>query len=121
MRTSLVVVDDDPGFRNRARLLLEADGFDVVGEAGNAAQAHDLVRRLHPQAVLVDVGLPGVDGLTLAARLREADGSSRVVVMSGRDASVYGPRIDGCGAIGFLAKIDLTAESLRALLEGAHA
>jgi DNA-binding NarL/FixJ family response regulator len=126
MRTSLVVVDDDPGFRARARMLLEAGGFDVVGEAGDAAQAHELVRTLHPQAVLVDVGLPDVDGLTLAtqlhgAQLHGAVGPHRVVVMSGRDASDYGPRVDDCGAVGFLAKIDLTAESLRELLDGSHA
>jgi DNA-binding NarL/FixJ family response regulator len=121
MRTSLVVVDDDPGFRGRARMLLEAGGFDVIGEAGDGAEARILIQRLQPKAVLVDVGLPDVDGLVLAAQLREVDGAPIVVVMSGREARDYGPRIDRCGAVGFIAKIDLTPEALRAMLEGANA
>jgi DNA-binding NarL/FixJ family response regulator len=116
MTISLVVVDDDPGFRSRARMLLVAGGFDVVGEAADGAEAHALVARLRPRAVLVDVGLPDTDGLTLTTQLRTSVAAPAVVVMSGRDAGDFGPRVARCGALGFIAKMDLTAEALHAML-----
>lgn len=58
MRTTVVVVDDGGGFRGRARVLLDANGVDVVGEAADGRQAREILRRLHPQVVLMDVGLP---------------------------------------------------------------
>jgi DNA-binding NarL/FixJ family response regulator len=116
MTISLVVVDDDPGFRRRARMLLAAGGFEVVGEAGDGAEAHEVVARLRPRAVLVDVGLPDTDGLTLTAQLCASAAAPAVVVMSGRDASDYGPRVQRSGALGFIAKVDLSAESLHAAL-----
>jgi DNA-binding NarL/FixJ family response regulator len=120
MTISLVVVDDDPGFRSLARALLAAGGFEVVGEAGDAAEAVALVARLRPQAVLVDVGLPDTDGLTLSAHLRASDPSPDVVVMSGREAVDYGPRVERSGALGFITKLDLTAETLHELLDRAR-
>jgi DNA-binding NarL/FixJ family response regulator len=120
MTISLVVVDDDPGFRSLARTLLAAGGFEVVGEAGDAAEAVALVARLRPQAVLVDVGLPDTDGLTLTAHLRTSDPSPDVVVMSGREAVDYGPRVERSGALGFITKLDLTAETLHELLDRAR-
>jgi DNA-binding NarL/FixJ family response regulator len=119
MTISLVVVDDDPGFRGRARMLLAAGGFDVLGEAGDGAEARAVVARLRPRAVLVDVGLPDVDGLTLTAQLRASDAAPAVVVMSGRDAVEYGSRVERSGALGFIAKVDLSAETLHALLSQA--
>jgi DNA-binding NarL/FixJ family response regulator len=114
------VVDDDPGFRGQVRTLLAAGGFEVVGEAGDAAEARALVARLRPQAVLVDVGLPDTDGLTLTAHLRASVPAPEVVVMSGRDAVDYGPRVERSGALGFITKIDLSAETLHELLDRAR-
>jgi DNA-binding NarL/FixJ family response regulator len=119
MTISLVVVDDDPGFRRRARMLLAAGGFDVVGEAGDGAEARAIVARLRPRAVLVDVGLPDTDGLTLTAQLRASVAAPVVVVMSGREAVDYGPRVGSSGAAGFIAKVDLTAEALHVMLDQA--
>jgi FixJ family two-component response regulator len=64
----------------------------------------------------VDVGLPDTDGLTLTAQLRAFVAAPAIVVMSGRDAVDYGPRVGRSGAVGFIAKVDLTAETLHALL-----
>jgi DNA-binding NarL/FixJ family response regulator len=115
--TTLVVVDDDAGFRRRVRDLLAAGGFRVVGEAGDGATARDVVDRLRPEVALVDVGLPDADGLDLARQLREHLAPLRVVAMSGRDASDFGARIAASGATGFIHKADLSATGLRALLE----
>jgi DNA-binding NarL/FixJ family response regulator len=65
----VLIVDDHDGFRSSARALLEAEGFDVVGEAGDAASALAAAARLRPEVVLLDIQLPGIDGFEVAARL----------------------------------------------------
>ena len=62
MAKTVLVVDDHAGFRSRARLLLEADGYEVVGEAADGTSALAASRRLHPEVVLLDVQLPDLDG-----------------------------------------------------------
>lgn len=114
--TTLVIVDDDAGFRRRARTMLEAGGFDVVGEAGGAAEADRLVSLLQPQAVVVDVQLPDGDGFDVAERLVARARHPQVVLMSGRARADYGARVDTCGARGFIDKLDLTAAAVRSLL-----
>ena len=66
---TILIVDDHAGFRAGARALLEADGFDVLGEAADGESAVKQVRRLRPQVVLLDVQLPGLDGFAVAERL----------------------------------------------------
>ena len=65
----VLIVDDHPSFRASARVLLEAEGFDVVGEAADGAQAITEAGRLRPEVVLLDVQLPDIDGFDVAARL----------------------------------------------------
>ena len=113
MATSILIVDDHPSFRAAARMLLESEGFVVVGEAGDGATAISEARRLTPDAVLLDVNLPDTDGFTVAAQL--APGPA-IVLTSSRDAVEFGPLVDRSGARGFLAKADLSGAGLRELL-----
>jgi len=69
MRTTVLIVDDHLSFRATARALLEAEGFEVVGEAADGAAALELVAQVHPEVVLLDVQLPDLDGFEVAARL----------------------------------------------------
>ena len=69
MSRTVLVVDDHAGFRARARLLLEAEGYEVVGEAADGETALAEARRLRPEVVLLDVQLPDLDGFDVAARL----------------------------------------------------
>ena len=69
MAWSVLIVDDHAGFRSSARALLEADGFDVLGEAADGESAVEQARRLRPQVVLLDVQLPGMDGFAVAESL----------------------------------------------------
>lgn len=117
MPDRVLIVDDHVDFRRVARLLLEQTGHVVVGEAGTAAEALSKARRLRPDVVLLDIQLPDLDGLDVAASLTSHKRRPAVVLVSTREARDYGARLDGCGAVGFIAKADLTAESLRALLE----
>ena len=117
MPRDVVIVDDHSGFREQARQLLERIGYRVVGEACNGLQALAEVRRLRPDAVLLDIQLPDIDGITVAASLTSAPPVPAVVLVSARDPADYGPRLNSCGAVGFIAKTDLSADSLLALLE----
>jgi DNA-binding NarL/FixJ family response regulator len=116
MARTVLVVDDHADFRASARSLLEAEGFDVVGAVADGAQALEAAQRLHPSVVLLDIRLPDVDGLTVAERLAGLAHPPDVVLVSSRDASVYGARLRKASARGFLAKSDLSGSALRRLL-----
>jgi DNA-binding NarL/FixJ family response regulator len=112
----VLVVDDHAEFLASARALLEADGFEVIGEAASGAEAITAVSRLHPAIVLLDIRLPDLDGFAVAQRLAESAEPPEVVLVSSRDAAVYGRRLALAPIRGFLAKSDLTGDALRRLL-----
>jgi DNA-binding NarL/FixJ family response regulator len=113
---TVLIVDDHAEFRASAAELLEAEGFDVVGVAADAAGAVELASSLRPQIVLLDVQLPDRDGFAVAAWLAQAEQPPQVVLISGRDAAAYGRRVAGAPVCGFIAKRDLTGASLAALV-----
>jgi DNA-binding NarL/FixJ family response regulator len=116
VHVSVLVVDDDPRFRGLAARMLTAQDMTVVGEAATVREAFETVAALRPDAVLVDVGLPDGDGLTLARQLAELPWSPRIVVTSSdRDATTNEAALDA-GCVGFVAKDDLPDAGLTRLL-----
>jgi DNA-binding NarL/FixJ family response regulator len=116
MPQTVLIVDDHAGFRHAARALLEADGFDVIGESATGGEGLEAVLRLRPDLVLLDVGLPDLDGITVAGRLTSvAGGGPAVVLTSSRDVFDYAPDFERCGARGFIAKAELSGAALAAL------
>ncbi|MFF4353048.1 response regulator transcription factor [Streptomyces sp. NPDC001530] len=109
-------MDDHAGFRTFARALLEAEGFDVVGEAADGASAVFAAERLDPEIVLLDIVLPDLDGFEVCARLTER-GRERpaVVLTSSRDATSYADRLNRSAARGFIPKDRLSGTALLAL------
>lgn len=118
MATTVLIVDDHPSFRATARLLLEVEGYDVVGEAKDGEEAVRQAQALNPDLVLLDVNLPDIDGFAVASRITEADGGSvpAVILTSSRDPSDFGSQVASSGARGFIPKADLSGDSLAALL-----
>ena len=116
MPLTVLIVDDHPSFRALARTVLQAEGFDVVGEAVDGASALTEAERLRPELVLLDAQLPDTDGFAVAAELtRDGDGPA-VVLTSSRDAADFGPLIAESGALGFVPKAELSAAALAAFL-----
>ena len=112
---TVLIVDDHAGFRSFARALLEAEGFDVVGEAADGASAIAAARALSPELVLLDVALPDMDGFAVCDALLE-DGTGPVVVLtSSRDVASYRRRLERSQAQGFIAKSELSGRALAAL------
>jgi DNA-binding NarL/FixJ family response regulator len=113
---TVLIVDDHDSFRSTARRLLEAEGFDVIGEAENGESAVKAVARLHPDVVLLDVQLPDMDGFEVAGRLGVNGHRPAIVLTSSRDASEFGDLVEQCGAQGFVPKDELSGVRLSALL-----
>lgn len=97
-------------------MLLEFEGYVVVGEAPDGAAAVRQAADLRPDIVLLDVNLPDVDGFEVAARLIALDAPPAVVLVSSRDASEYGSLVDSSGARGFIAKADLSGAAIEEVL-----
>ena len=112
----VLVVDDHAGFRSCASELLQAEGFDVVGEAEDGASALARAAELMPELVLLDIQLPDLDGFEVAERLRELDQRPAVVLTSSRDGKDYKRCIECSGARGFVPKAELSGAALSALL-----
>jgi DNA-binding NarL/FixJ family response regulator len=113
---TVLIVDDHPTFRATARLILEAEGYDVIGEAPDGHTALTEAVRLHPDLVLLDVNLPDTDGFQVARRLTAQHSAPAVVLISSRDSSDFGPLVSGSGARGFISKGDLSGAALAELL-----
>jgi DNA-binding NarL/FixJ family response regulator len=115
MPQTVLIVDDHAGFRMAARALLEADGYRVVGESATGGEGLAAAERLRPDLVLLDIGLPDVDGIEVTRRLARNGGGPAVVLTSSRDASDYPPHFDHCGARGFVPKAELSGPAIAAL------
>ncbi len=104
MRERILIVDDHPLTRQALSALLEQHGFTVVAQAADGEEAIAAARRLHPELVLLDLSMPGVDGLTALPRLRAAAPGCEIVVLtaSGTEDDLL-DAIRG-GAAGYLLK-----------------
>jgi DNA-binding NarL/FixJ family response regulator len=115
--TKVMLVDDHASFRASARWLLETEGYEVVAEAASGETALDVVRAVEPELVLLDVGLPGIDGFQAALAIRSRCPSARVVLISSRELCDLGPeRVLACGAAGFVSKADLSRAAIAAIV-----
>lgn len=115
--STILIIDDDPRFRMQARELLEADGFDVIGQAVDGASGIAAARSLRPDFVLVDIGLPDVDGLEVARAIATLGPPSRVVLTSSRDARAYGRRLRDANILGFIPKEQVSGIAICALVD----
>ena len=100
----VVIVDDQEMMRSAFRTILEASGVDVVGEAPSGGEAVHVVERLCPDVVLMDVRMPGGDGLSATRDLAAAAPSARVLVLTTFDLDEYVYGALQAGAAGFLLK-----------------
>ena len=116
MSTKVLIVDDHPTFRSTARLLLESEGFDVIGEAPDGLTAIAAAGELHPDLVLLDVNLPDLDGFSVAERITAEPDAPAVVLVSSRDPSDFGTLVTVSGAKGFIAKGELSGAAIAELL-----
>jgi DNA-binding NarL/FixJ family response regulator len=115
--TTILIVDDDPRFRAQARDVLEADGFVVIGEAVDGASGLEAAQALRPDYLLLDIGLPDVEGFEVAKTLAVDGPPPWVVLTSSRDARAYGRRLTNGHSLGFIPKERISGAAIRGLVE----
>jgi two-component system invasion response regulator UvrY len=114
----VLTVDDHAVFRVAARDVIDATpGFEALGEAGSGAEALKVSAALVPDLVLMDVRMPGMDGIETARRLLEAHPAAIVVLISVEDADDVEAEARGCGAIALLRKQEFCPAMLRRVWE----
>ena len=117
----VLIVDDQEPFRLAARMVVEAtDGFEVVGEAETGESSVEMAESLAPDLVLMDVNLPGINGLEATRQI--LNGSNRVVILllSTYEEEEYGPRAAECGAAAYIPKSSFGPERLSDAWEAAQ-
>ena len=118
MSVKILLADDHRMFRDGLRALLAArPDLEVVGEAEDGAGALTAIGELHPDAVLLDVQLPDMDGFAVIEAIVRLNGHApKVVLTSSHDASDFGSIVPRCGAAAFVPKAELSGAALRAVL-----
>ena len=114
----VLVVDDQNVYCQLARDILRKDSqFSVVGEAYDGQQALDVVEELRPDVILMDVEMPGMNGLEATYLIRNKHPEVRVVLVSAYDEREYGRLASRVGAIAFIPKKDLSGAALAQVLD----
>jgi DNA-binding NarL/FixJ family response regulator len=116
MPVQVLIVDDQEPFRMAARLVVEAtDGFEVAGEAETGEDSVAMARELRPDLVLMDVNLPGINGLDATRQiLGEREDSVVVLLLSTYEEDEYAPRAEECGAAAYIPKAAFGPDRLEA-------
>jgi DNA-binding NarL/FixJ family response regulator len=115
---TVLLVDDEPAFLKLMNKLLSGQpGLKVVGKASSAEDAMDLVPKLQPDVVVLDVNMPGMGGIRGAAKLRIQSPGVKIVIVSDLRERQYTSQAKAAGAHAFLPKKNLNAESLLAVLD----
>ncbi|WP_219096469.1 response regulator transcription factor [Pseudomonas sp. UMAB-40] len=116
-----LVVDDHPFIRAAVKVLLEREQFEVIVEAGNGVDAVQLARQHAPELILLDIAMPGLDGLEVISRIRALKLSSKILILTAQSASFYAMRCMKAGAAGYISKTDDLSElskAIKALMAG---
>jgi two-component system, NarL family, invasion response regulator UvrY len=110
---TVLVVDDQQVFRDAVRsLIAAADGFEQVGEADSGLKALEIAEELHPDVVLLDVRMPGMDGIETARRLADQDPETVVVLVSLDEVPELPAAVSAVGAAAYIRKQDLSPRTL---------
>jgi DNA-binding NarL/FixJ family response regulator len=122
MSVRVLIVDDQEPFRQAARMVVElTDGFDVVGEAETGEDSVAMAQELHPDLVLMDVNLPGINGLDATRQILGASDTVVVLLLSTYEEAEYAPRAAECGASAYIPKSSFGPDRLEAAWEAASA
>src|SRR5437773_2628878 len=114
----IVIVDDHPLFRKGLEELIQSDdSFAVCGQAGNAAEAMDMIRKLSPELAIVDLSLPGTNGIELIKNIRAEFPKLPILVLSMHDESLFAVRALRAGADGYVMKHEAMANVIQAIGE----
>jgi two-component system response regulator EvgA len=116
-----MVVDDHPFIRSSVKMLLKQENFEVVAEADNGADALQLAREYAPDLIVLDIGMPKLDGLEVIRRITALNLKSKILVLTSQSPNFYAMRCMQAGAAGYISKTDDMGElvkAIKAIMEG---
>ncbi|PVZ39838.1 response regulator transcription factor [Pseudomonas sp. CC120222-01a] len=119
--TTVLIVDDHAIVRFSLRILLERERFRIVGELDNGSEVAQKVRELRPDVVLLDIGLPGLDGMEVIKRLQQQEPAPKIMVLTGQATDLYVRRCLDAGIGAFVTKgedLEAVVFALKALIKG---
>lgn len=119
--TTVLIVDDHSTVRFAVRMLLERERFHVIGEVDNGSEVAQVARKLQPDIVVLDIGLPGLDGMEVIKRLQQLEHAPRIMVLTGQATDLYVRRCLDAGIGAFVTKsedLDAVVFALKALVKG---
>jgi DNA-binding NarL/FixJ family response regulator len=113
MAVRVLIVDDQEPFRMAARMVVEStDGFEVVGETESGEASVQAAKELKPDLVLMDVNLPGINGLEATRQILSESDSVVILLLSTYEEEEYAPRAAECGAAAYIPKSSFSPERL---------
>jgi len=118
---NIVIVDDHPLMRMAVRVMLEGEGHTIMAEVDNGVDALEIIRKLLPDLIVLDLSIPKMDGLAVIARLTAIGISTKVLILTSGDARNFAMRSLQAGAAGFVCKddsLDELAGAVKAVLAG---
>ena len=101
---TVLLIDDQPMIRFATRVLLEREGFEIVGETESGVEGLSMARSLKPDVIILDIAIPKLDGLEVIGRLRTQDPNAKLLVLTSLPAALYASRCVQAGATGYLSK-----------------
>ncbi|MCY1361224.1 Virulence factors putative positive transcription regulator BvgA [compost metagenome] len=101
---TVLLIDDQPMIRFATRVLLEREGFEIVGETESGVEGLSMARALKPDVIILDIAIPKLDGLEVIGRLRTQDPNAKLLVLTSLPAALYASRCVQAGATGYLSK-----------------
>src|SRR5476649_281305 len=115
MNNRILIVDDHPAISMAIKLLLASEGFDVIAETDNGADALKLVEEFCPSTMILDIGIPAVDGLTVIKSIVARQLPVKIIVLTGLPPNHLAERCKKMGAHGFISKHDDLCELVNAV------
>ena len=100
----IIVADDDENLRNMLDFCLESQGFEIVGAVCNGKEACQLYESVQPDAVILDIRMPIMDGITALKKIRCGDPTAIVIIITGYLEDAYRKQAEAAGAAGFIEK-----------------
>ncbi|MEW7315010.1 response regulator transcription factor [Buttiauxella gaviniae] len=116
----ILIVDDHPLIRMSMRMLLEQEGYEVVGEIDDGSEVLPAIRKMQPDIIILDIFLPKMDGLKVISRIKSEGSPVKILVVSSQEEQHFAPRCMRAGATGFISKnngLDELNEAIKAIVK----
>ena len=113
--STVFIVDDHPVIRLAIRMLLEHEGYEIVGETDNGVDAMQMVRECVPDLIILDISIPKLDGLEVLARFSSMNSTLKTLVLTAQSPTLFAMRCMQSGAAGFVCKQEELSELVSAI------